>query len=59
MARQGSASHARERRSRVAYCVYTMGRCVSPPPFALVHFPVWEARQHRATAAGLFPVRLL
>src|SRR5262249_30461985 len=24
------------------------------PPFVLAQFPVWEARQHRATAAGLF-----
>jgi len=28
----GRASHARERRSRASGCVYTMGRCVSPPP---------------------------
>ena len=29
------------------------------PPFAPAQIPVWEARQHRATAAGLFPVRPL
>ena len=29
------------------------------PPYALAQFPVWEARQHRATAVGLFPDRLL